>query len=67
LSLPPQSAASFISNQVSNVAYWHLADIRSAATSCPLLEQQRTSFVQSKVQIFLLAADFAAQRVEIKP
>jgi hypothetical protein len=30
-------------------------------------EQQRASFVQTKVQIFLLAADFAAQRVEIKP
>jgi hypothetical protein len=46
---------------------WQLADNRGAATSCPLLEQQRTSFVQTKVQIFLLAADFAAQRVEIKP
>src|SRR5450756_2752845 len=31
LSLPPQSAASFISNQVCNVGFWHIATFRCAA------------------------------------
>jgi hypothetical protein len=42
---PPQLAASVISNRARDVACWHIADNRGAATFCPLLDQSGQRWV----------------------